>query len=86
MQLDSAVKLGELQLLGTSHDFDVEVVVADTPGATRDAWGSAVATKKGVGTETTLDLDGRTGAVVLVWITNPTSTVASIGEVRITAA
>ena len=78
--------MGELQLLGTSRDFDVEVAVADGPRDTREAWGTAVATKKGVGAEATLDLDGKTGGAVLVWITNPTATVASIGEVRVTAA
>ena len=86
VELGTAVELGELQLLGTSRDFDVEVAVADGPRDSREAWGPAVATKEGVGAEATLDLDGRTGAALLVWITNPTSTVASIGEVRVTAA
>ncbi len=84
--LDSAVELGEIELVGTSRNFDVEVAVADAPRNGRAAWGAAVAAKKGVGADATLDLDGRSGGAVLVWITNPTSTVASIGEVRITPA
>ena len=84
--LGGAVELDSLELVGTSSDFDVEVVVADSPRDTRAAWGEAVATEKGVGAEATLDLGGRTGGAILVWITNPTSTVASIGDVRVTAA
>jgi len=84
--LNQPVALGELELLGTSRGFDAEVVVADTPRSSRAAWGDAVALTQGVGAEATFDLEGRVGGAVLVWITNPTSTVVSIGEVRITAA
>jgi len=84
--LDGPVGLGKLELVGTSRNFDVEVAVADAPRATRAAWGDAVASKKGVGTDATLDLGGRTGGAVLVWITNPTSTSLSIGDVKVTAA
>ncbi|HVF13639.1 MAG TPA: hypothetical protein VM942_03510, partial [Acidimicrobiales bacterium] len=82
---DAQVALGELELLGTSGDFDVEVAVADAPRDTRAAWGEPVAADDGVGGDATLDLGGRTGGAVLVWLTNPTSSVASVGEVRITA-
>ena len=83
---DGPVALGELQLTGTSRNFDAEVAVADTPRSTRAAWGAAVASKKGVGGDATFDLDGKTAGAVLVWITNPTSTVLSIGDVKVTAA
>ncbi len=84
--LDGAVPLGELELLGTSRGFDAEVVVADAPRDTRAAWGEAVDTDEGVGTDATFDLEGRTGGAILVWITNPTESTTSIGEVRVTAA
>ncbi len=84
--LDGPVELAELELVGTSRNFDAEVVVADGSRSSRDAWGAAVASKKGVGADATFDLDGKSGAAVLVWITNPTSTSLAIGDVRLTAA
>jgi serine/threonine-protein kinase len=84
--LDGPVALGELKLTGTSGDFDAEVAVADAPRASRTSWGAAVDSKKGVGSDATFDLGGRTGAAVLVWITNPTSTSLTIGDVQVTAA
>jgi hypothetical protein len=84
--LEAQVELAEIALLGTSQDFDVEVVVADAPSDNRADWGDATASDEGVGGDASLDLDGATGRAVLVWITNPTSTSLSIGEVRITAA
>ncbi len=84
--LDGPAELGELELVGTSRNFDAEVVVADASRSSRAAWGSAVATRKGVGANATFDLDGTTGAAVLVWITNPTSTSLAIGDVQLTAA
>jgi eukaryotic-like serine/threonine-protein kinase len=84
--LDGPAELGSVELLGTSRNFDVEVAVADSPAATRAAWGDAVSTKDGVGAEATLDLEGRTGGAVLVWITNQSASAVSIGEVRVTAA
>ncbi len=84
--LEGPTALGSLELLGTSKGFDAEVVVADAPRADRAAWGEAADTDDGVGTDATFDLDGKTGGAVLVWITDPTESVVSIGEVRITAA
>jgi len=84
--LDAPVALDSIELVGTSQDFDVEVAVAGAPQTTRAAWGEAVATKKGVGSDATLDLDGTSGAAVLVWITNPSSTAVSVGDVRVVAA
>ena len=84
--LEGPVALGELELVGTSRGFDAEVVVADVPRENRAAWGEAVASKDGVGASATFDLDGQNGGAVLVWITNPTGTVVSIGDVRLTAA
>ncbi|MEA2901597.1 MAG: eukaryotic-like serine/threonine-protein kinase [Actinomycetota bacterium] len=83
---DGPVALGELELVGTSRNFDAEVALADGARSTRAAWGAAVASKKGVGAEATFDLDGKTATAVLVWITNPTSTSLSIGDVKVTAA
>jgi hypothetical protein len=84
--LDAPVALGKLELVGTSRGFDAEVVVSDVPRDTRVAWNEAVATKKSVGAEATFDLEGQTGAAILVWITNPTGSVVSIGELKLTAA
>jgi serine/threonine-protein kinase len=83
---DGPVALDELKLVATSRNFDAEVAVADAPRASRAAWGPAVDSVKGVGAEATFDLSGKTGAAVLVWITNPTSTAISIGDVKVTAA
>ena len=85
--LDGPVALGELELVGTSRGFDAEVVVADArprhPGRLgrrrwppRRAWAP---TPRSTST-------GQTGGAILVWITNPTGTVVSIGDVRVTAA
>ena len=84
--LEAPTALGGLELVGTSRGFDAEVVVADVPRETRAAWGEAVASKDGVGADATFDLDGQNGAAVLVWITNPTGSVVSIGDVKLTAA
>ncbi|HEX7277930.1 MAG TPA: protein kinase [Acidimicrobiales bacterium] len=84
--LDAVVELEKLELAGTSRNFDAEVVVADSARPSRAAWGEAAASKKGVGGEQSFDLDGARGRAVLVWITNPTSTSLSVGEVRLTAA
>jgi len=84
--LDGATELSKLELSGTSKGFDAEIVVADAARDSRAGWGEAVATKKGVGTDATFDLHGKTGGAVLVWITNPTATSISIGEVKLTAA
>jgi serine/threonine-protein kinase len=84
--LDAPVALGELELLGTSRNFDAEVVVSDVARDTRVAWNEAVATDEGVGAEATFDLGGQTGSAILVWITNPTASVVSVGEVKLTAA
>ena len=85
LTLDTAVALESIELVGTSRDFDAEVAVADAPRTTRAGWGEAVATDEGVGTDATLDLDGRSGIAILVWITNPTSNAIHIGEVRVTS-
>ncbi len=84
--LDGVTTLDRLELVGTSRNFDAEVAVADAVRSSRAAWGPAVASKKGVGGEQAFDLDGARGTAVLVWITNPTSTSLSVGDVRLTAA
>jgi eukaryotic-like serine/threonine-protein kinase len=86
LTFDAPVELGELKLTGTSRNFDAEVAVADTPRANRASWGAAVDSEEGVGGDATFDLGGKTGAAVLVWITNPTSTSIAIGDVEVTAA
>lgn len=84
--LNREVELDTLELVGTSRNFDAEVVVADGTRPSRAAWGEAAASKKGVGGQQSFDLAGARGRAVLVWITNPTGTSLSVGEVRLTAA
>jgi serine/threonine-protein kinase len=71
LQLDGPHKLKQLTVNSPSTGWSAEVVVADTAKPSRDAWGDAVASKKGIGAgTTTFDLGGKTGGAVLLWITD----------------
>ena len=86
LQLDGQHKLEELKVTSATKGWTAEVVVADTVKPTREAWGQAVATKKGIGGgSATFDLKGRTGGAVLLWITNlgEGNASVSIGELRL---
>ncbi len=86
LQLDGPHKLKELKVTSPSRGWSAEVLVADAPRATRDAWGGPVATKvAGADGTTTFDLAGRTGGAVLLWITDlgEGNSVVSIGELRL---
>ncbi len=86
LRLDGTHKLKELKVTSPSKGWTAEVVVADAPAATRDAWGRAVASKKaGSDGSMTFDLDGRTGGAVLLWITDlgEGGSVVSIGELKL---
>ena len=86
LQLDGPHKLDKLTMTSSSTGWSAEVLVADAPRATRDAWGSPVATKRGVADgSTTFDLGGRTGGAVLLWITDlgEGNSVVSIGELSV---
>ena len=83
LQLEGSHQLNELKVTSSSNGWSAEVLVAASPQSTRAAWGTPVATKRGIerGT-TTFDLGGRTGGAVLLWITDlgEGNSGASIGE------
>ncbi|HEX3622470.1 MAG TPA: protein kinase [Acidimicrobiales bacterium] len=71
LQLDGSHKLKQLTVTSPSTGWSAEVVVADAAKPTRDAWGAAVAAKKGIGAgTTTFDLGGKSAGAVLLWITD----------------
>ncbi len=86
LQLNAAHQLKELKVTSPSSGWTAEVLVAASPQSTRAAWGAPVATKRGIdrGT-TTFDLGDRTGAAVLLWITDlgEGNSVVSIGELNL---
>ena len=87
LRLDGVHKLKQLKVTSPSKGWTAEVVVADAPGSTREAWGRAVASKKAGGDGSmTFDLDGRSGGAVLLWITDlgEGGSVVSIGELKLT--
>ena len=83
LQLDGSHQLNELKVTSSSSGWNAEVLVAASPQSTRAAWGTPVATRRGIerGT-TTFDLGDRTAGAVLLWITDlgEGNSVASIGE------
>ncbi|MGH9223733.1 MAG: protein kinase domain-containing protein [Acidimicrobiales bacterium] len=86
VRLSAGAALGDITITSPSRGWSVAVYVADAPRPALAAWGAAVATKSGVDSgETTLDLRGRQGAAVLIWITElgPGRRVV-LGEVKVT--
>ncbi len=68
--LDRAAELDQLGVDSPTRGWAFEVYVADGPSDDLDAWGDPVAERSGVDGSTSVDLDGRRGAAVLVWITD----------------
>ena len=67
---DSAT-LGTLKIDSPTHDWSVQIYVADAKKDNLTAWGNPVATKTNIAPGTTsFDLQGTKGAAVLIWITN----------------
>jgi len=87
LQLDGSRRLDELELTTASSGWSAEVVVAESPAVTRDEWGQAADSESGIGAgSVTFDLGGRTGRVVLVWITDlGDDLVVAVSEVRVTS-
>ena len=86
LQLDGPRKLEELKVTSPSTGWTAEVLVADSVKPSRQAWGDPVTSKSGISeASTTFDLGGRTGAAVLLWITDLGSgnSAVSIGELRL---
>ena len=90
LKLNSAAALSTIKITSDTNDWSFAIYVAAAPQASLDAWGGAVATKEHTraGT-TTIDLKGKQGAAVLIWITDlgdESGTVhAHINEVQISA-
>jgi len=68
--LDRAQKLGHLQVTSPSRGWSASVYVADTPKDAVQGWGPAVGAGRVSGQSTSFDLRGRSGAAVLLWITD----------------
>jgi len=87
-RLDGAHKLGQMRITSATKGWGVEILVADALKTTRAAWGTPAATKEIAGGETTIDLGGRSGSAVLLWITDlgDNNSAVSIGEVTLTSA
>jgi len=86
LQLNGAHKLKELKVTSPSKGWAAEVLVADAPRPTREAWGAPVASKRRIADGSiTFDLDGRTGGAVLLWITDlgEGNSAVRIGEMRL---
>jgi eukaryotic-like serine/threonine-protein kinase len=86
LQLDGQHRLDELRVTSPSKGWSAEVLVADAPRGSRQAWGEPVATKTGIGEgSTTFELNGRTGGAVLLWITDlgQGNSSVGIGELRL---
>jgi serine/threonine-protein kinase len=71
LTLPDTVDLEGLVVQSPSNDWAASVYVADAPAASLDGWGQPVTQRSGIapGT-TTFDLGGRSGRVVLLWITD----------------
>ena len=90
LELSATATLDELQLVSPTNDWRIAVYVADSvPGSLAD-WGDAITTTEGLPAGmNTIDLEGRRGSAVLVWILDrgdaPGRTGAEISEARVTA-
>jgi serine/threonine-protein kinase len=90
LRLDASASLSSIKISSPTNDWAFSIYVADAPQGTFEAWGQPVATKAHVPTGTTsLDLKGKKGAAVLIWITDlgdePPNTHARIAEAQVTA-
>lgn len=70
VELGQPTALDEVTLSSSTQDWAVEVFVADSPSESLGGWGDPVATADGIDGDAVLDLDGATGASVLIWITD----------------
>jgi len=86
--LNGPRKLGTLEVTSTSRGWSGQVFVAarEGPGPPPVGWGDAVATRTDINGNSTFTLDGRTGSVVLLWITNlGSSGMVTLGDVHLSA-
>jgi hypothetical protein len=90
LQLSATATLEELQLDSPTNGWRIAVYVADSVPSSLAGWGAPVTTTGGLKTGTSkIDLHGRRGDAVLVWILDrgdaPGRTGALIDEARVTA-
>jgi serine/threonine-protein kinase len=88
LTLNGPTKLGSLEAVSTNRGWSAQVFVANTASASAPptGWGSAVATKTGIDGTGTFALNGRTGSVVLLWITDMGgSNTMTLSDVHLTA-
>ena len=87
LQLDGSRRLDELRLTTASSGWSAEVLVAEAVRPTREEWGQPVDTETGIGPGSVrFDLGGRTGAAVLVWITDlGAGNMVAVSEVQVTS-
>ena len=87
VSLESAGSLDALEVVSDSAGWRADVYVSTEPGQALGDWGERVATVEGAtaGT-TTVDLDGRDGGAVLLWLTDVGQDHrAEIAELRVLA-
>jgi serine/threonine-protein kinase len=85
LELNSPHKLGRLEIQSSTRGWTANVYVAAGPKAQLSQWGSPVASHV-VNGQTTIDLRGRTGGAVLVWITDlGRNQSVSVGEATLTS-
>jgi hypothetical protein len=78
-------KLGHLQIVSPTKGWSASVYVASTAHAQLAQWGAPVASHV-VNGSATFDLHGRTGAAILVWITDlGRNQSVAVGEADLTA-
>ena len=85
--LRQPARLGTLRLRSSSRAWAAQVHVAATPATTLGGWGQPVARASGVDGDLELDLEGRAGAAILVWFTDPGRTgQITVGELELGGA
>jgi serine/threonine-protein kinase len=84
LKLDRSHKLRRLAIQSPTHGWSAQVYVAGSAAADLAGWGQPVANATVPG-DTTVDLAGRDGAAVLLWITDlgDGNNQVSIGELRV---
>lgn len=87
--VEQPAQLEDLDVVSPTVGWAAEVYVAAESQGSLEAWGEPVDTQQGIAGDTTFDLDGTDGAVVLLWITDlgdgPPRVSTEIGQVTVTA-
>ena len=70
LTLDEAAELAALDVGSPTQGWSASVYVAERPADDIAGWGQPVATEEGIDGDASFALDGASGGVVLVWITD----------------